>query len=181
MAAQGGISLHPGYPDRSISPEWLFILVILIKSQYKILKPFSDAFKWKPYKWGSCPYVMSALEWQTWMFIHMKTLLHCKTLLNGFRISASDSINSLLEILFIQSPISNFSLLFPVFKGGKHYFGLFQIRLGAVRTSEALVVLYPHSWCGHLQASWAVRDAAPRPCGIWIRRQQIPSKTYPIF
>lgn len=46
MATQGGISLRPEYADRNIPPERLFVLVILIKSQHKILKPFSDVFKW---------------------------------------------------------------------------------------------------------------------------------------
>lgn len=45
------------------------------------------------------------------MFIHMKALSHCKTVLNGFRVSGSwpsKGINSLLEILFMQSPILSF-------------------------------------------------------------------------
>lgn len=48
--------MHPGCTDRNISLEWLFTLVILVKSQHKILKPLSDVFKWmKTVKMKSLP------------------------------------------------------------------------------------------------------------------------------
>ena len=80
--------------------------------------------EWKHWKWRVCPYVVSALQWQTWMFIHMKALSHCKTVLNGFRASgsqASKGINSLSQIFFMQFPILSFSYLScsQFFKGGK--------------------------------------------------------------
>lgn len=79
--------MHPGCADRNTSLKWLFALVTLVTIRHKTLEPVSDGFKWmKTLEMKSLPICCECLT-VTDMFIHMKTLSHHKTVLNGFGVS----------------------------------------------------------------------------------------------
>lgn len=108
--------MHPRCADRNISLKWLFILVILVRIRHEILKPVSDVFKWlKMLEMKSLPICCECLT-VTDLNVYPQegpfTLRNSVKWLQGKWIRAREGINSLLEMLFMLSPILNFPHLF---------------------------------------------------------------------
>lgn len=96
----------------------------------------------------------------------------------GKWIWAREDINSLLEILFMLSPMLNFPHLshFQFIK--EKNVGVWDIsgQSGSCMGLSSSFCVKSHGWCEHLLGSWAVRKE-PKPCCIWIRKHQMLFKT----